>query len=169
MPGNITIKYGTSGNYTCTLASLATDTNLLVGRQTTVVSNTTTLADDYLVSGKIKCGTTPTVAKQIEVWVFGDIDTAGTYQDAFAGTDAGRTISFANLKPLEMRNVATWVLDSGATTGSVMYFNNISLKGLFGYVPGNHGLWVVHNTVAALDATGGSHVLSYTPVFNQYT
>ena len=169
MAGNITLKYGTAANYTISLASLATDTNLLVGRQSTVVDNTSVLADDYLVSGKIKCGTTPTVAKQIEVWAFGDIDIASTYQDAFTGTDAGRTISFANLKPVEMRNVATWVLDSGATTGSYMYFNNVSLKSLFGSIPGHHGLFVVHNTAVNLDSTAGNHVLSYVPVFSQYT
>lgn len=168
MAGNITLKYGTPGSYTCTLNSLASDTNLLAGRQSAAIDNTSALADDYLVSGKIKCGTSPTTGKQIEVWVFGDIDIAGTYQDAFTGSDANRSVSFANLKPVEMRSVATWVLDSGATTGSFMYFNNLSLKSLFGYIPGHHGLWVVQNTGAALDASAGG-ALVYVPVYWQYT
>lgn len=169
MAGDIKIKYGTSSTYTQGLASLASSTTLVAGWQTTVVDNTSTLADDYLVSGKITCGTTPTTGKQIEVWAFGDINTAGAYQDNFGASSASVSVSFANLKPVEMRSVATWVLDSGATTGSVMYFNNVSLKSLFGYVPGHHGLWIVQNTAVNLDATAGNHVLNYTPVFWQYT
>lgn len=167
MAGDIKLKYGTAANYTCSLNALATDANLLVGRQSTVIDNTSVLADDYLISGKIKVGTSPTAAKQIEIWAFGDIDIASTYQDAFTGTDAGRTVRTANQKPMEMRLVATLVEDTNAT-GDVWYFNNVSLKSLFGYVPGHHGLWVVHNTGVNLDASAGG-TLSYVPVFWQYT
>jgi hypothetical protein len=166
MAGNITVKYGTAANYTITLTSLASDTSLLAGRQSTTVVNSAN-ADDYLVSGKVKCGTSPTTGTMIQIWSFADIDNAGTYQDAFTATDANRAVSFANLKPVEMKSVSTWVLDSGATTGSFMYFNNISLKSLYGYMPGNHGIWVVHNTGVALDASAGG-TISYLPVFWQY-
>jgi hypothetical protein len=165
--GDIKLRYGTAASYTISLNSLASSSTLLVGRQSTVVDNTSALADDYLVSGKIKTGTNPSAGAQIEVWAFGDIDLAGGYQSPFGASDAGVTISQPNLKPLQMRNLAVWSLDSGIATGAFMYFNNVSLKSLFGYVPGHHGIFVTQNTGAALDGSAGG-TISYAPVYWQY-
>lgn len=165
--GNLILKYGTPGTYTCSMNALASDANLLVGRQSTVVDNTSVLADDYLISGRNKVGTSPTAAKQIEHWAFGDVDNAGTYLGAFTATDAGRTIRTANQKPMIMRNIATMLEDTNAT-GDLWEYWNVSLKSVLGYVPGHHGIWVVHNTGVNLDASAGGTIW-YIPVFWQYT
>jgi hypothetical protein len=169
MAGLIQVDYLSTANPANGLASLASDTNLLAGWQTTVVSNTVNLCDDYLISGSIKTGTSPSSGTRIEVWAFGDIDFASTYLGGFTGSSASRSITFANLKPLLMVPICTWFLDSGVATGSVMTFANISLKGRFGYIPGHHGLWIVQSTGAALDSTAGNHVLTSTGIGWQYT
>jgi hypothetical protein len=169
MAGNIPIRYVVTSHPANGLASLASDANLLAGWQTAVVDNTVNLCDDYLWSATIKLGTSPTAAKQIEAWVFEDTDFAGTYLGGFGATSAGLTLAFANQKPLLMRNVTTWILDSGVATGSLFLFVNFSIKSLLGYVPGHHGLWFVHNTGAALDSTAGNHVITATGIGWQYT
>lgn len=171
MAGNLFTKYGTAGTFTKALASLASDTNLLAGWQTATIDNTTGGSapyDDYVLGGKIKVGTSPTSGKQIEVWAFCSVDTSSTMVDAFGTTSALRSAQTANQKPMEMRNVATMVLDTG-TTGVTYYFAGVSLRSLFGSVPAQFGLWVVHNTGVNLDSTEASHALYYVPVEGQYT
>ena len=57
---DLKLAYGTASDVTITLASLATDANLLTGRESAAIDNTSALVLDYLVSGKITTGTTPT-------------------------------------------------------------------------------------------------------------
>lgn len=46
--GDTKLAYGSSSNLTITLASLATDSSLLTGRESTEVDNTTNKYIDYL-------------------------------------------------------------------------------------------------------------------------
>ena len=59
------IGYNADAALTFTLASLASSASLVAGRESTAVDNGTTLAVDYLVSGKITTGTSPTANKTI--------------------------------------------------------------------------------------------------------
>ena len=45
---DLKLAYGTASDVTITLASLASDTNLLTGRESTAVDNTSSLVLDYL-------------------------------------------------------------------------------------------------------------------------
>lgn len=161
--GDTKIAYGSSSNLTMTLASLASDTNLLAGRESTEVDNTTNKYVDYLLSGKITTGTSPTTAKIIEVHVVGLLDDS-TYPDVFDGTDSNETISTAGTKAGITRLAAS--IDTTATSDQGYWFGPVSVAALFGGVmPKKFVVFVVHNTAVALNATGGNHQITVTPVY----
>lgn len=162
---DVKVAYGSSAAYTITLASLATSASLIIGRESTAISNTSNLYDDYLVGGKITGGTTPTVDKEIEISVYGSYADAPTYPDVLDGTDSDETFASINAKRAAVAVIERLFVD--ATTARVYAFNPRGIKQAFGgYIPKSHGIFVSHNTVAALHATGGNHEIQYTPVFN---
>lgn len=151
-----------SAALTITLASLASDTNLLAGRESNAVDNTSNMDVDHLVSGTIMTGTSPTAGAKIEVWAYASMKTASgtpTYPDVLDGTDSNETITSANVKNPMLRLVAVLTVDS--TSNRAYYFAPVSIAQLFGGMPKFWGLFVVHNTSAALNATGGNHVIEY--------
>lgn len=155
--------YGTASDATITLASLASDTNLLAGRESAEIVNTSTLALDYLVSGKITTGTTPTTARQIEVWAVGSWD--GTlWPDVFDGTESAETVTSADIKASVCRLVA--VMATSATSNVAYHFGPVSIASAFGGVcPPKFVLFVTHNTAVALNATAGNHQIRLLPCF----
>lgn len=164
MSSNVKTAYGTSTAITITLASLASDTNLLAGRSSVLVDNTVNLYLDYLLSGLITEGTSPTVGTFIEIWVAGALTPTPTWGDVLAGTDANKTITSLNVKYGYLKLVEVITVD--ATTARGYYFGPFSIASLFGgQCPTQWELFVVHNTGVALNATGGNHVIQYTPVF----
>lgn len=161
---DIKTKYPSTSSValTLTLASLASDTNLLAGRESTAVDNTTNLDVDHMLSGMITTGTTPTVSRTIEVWVYASFKTASgtpTYPDVLDGTDSNETIVSTNVKNSALRLAAAITVD--ATSDRAYYFAPVSIAALFGSMPKFWGAFVVHNTAVALNATGGNHVLEY--------
>lgn len=156
MAADIKIKYPATGTVaiTCTTASLASDTNLLAGRASTAVDNTTNLDLDHLVSGAIRTGTSPTVGTLIEVWAYSYTSIASgtpTYADSITGTDANKTMTSANVKYGALRLVASLTVDN--TTGRDYFIAPTSIAQLFGgSLPPFWGLFVVHNTAVALNA-----------------
>ena len=154
-----TISYGTSTALTMTPASLASDTNLIAGRQSTVIDNTSDLAIDALVGGKVTTGTGPTTAKQIEVWAFGSYD--GTTYGAGAGaTDA----NFSPTGEKTLMSLLT-IIPTDATSDHTYEWGPFSVAQAFGGVmPKKWGIFIVHNTGVALNATAGNHEVKYTPV-----
>jgi len=156
-----------SGAFTISLASLASST-ARVGRQSTLL-DFAALGNplDILIGGKIKLGTTPTVSKTVQIWGFGTFNDAYDLPDVFGASDAAATLTSDNvwyagaMQPLAQ-------MTSDATTGLVLYFGPVSLRLKMGweFLPKKAGIWVVHDTVAVLDATGGSHVISYQPVYS---
>lgn len=154
-------RYGSSAAMTITLGSLANDsTNLLAGRQSTVVDNTTNLWLDYLIAGFIKAGTSPTVNTTIEVWAFATADDTPTYPDVLGAADAAVTLTSANVKNTALRPVAFITVD--ATSNRIYPIAPISLANIFGYVPKYWGIVVINGSGVALNASGSS--ISYTPV-----
>lgn len=147
-----------------TLTTLASDTNLLAGRQAVHIDNSSSLDLDHILGGYIKLGTSPTVSKSVEVWAYTIVKSASgtrTWPDVFVdNSDSAKTITSANIKASGMlRLVAS--MTSDATTGLVLPFSGVSVKSLFGSMPAYYGLFVTHNTAVALDATGTNHYIGY--------
>jgi hypothetical protein len=157
------LAYGTASDVTITLASLASDTNLLTGRESATIDNTTALALDYLVSGKVTAGTSPTAARSIEVWAVGSWD--GTnWPDVFDGTESAETITSADIKASICRYVAQ--MATANTSDRVYPFGPVSLAAQFGgTLPPKIVLFVTHSTGVNLNSTAGNHQIRIQPVF----
>lgn len=155
-----TINYGTSAAKTATLASLATDANLLVGRTTNAIDNTSELAVDYSVYFKITTGTTPTTLKVIEIWAAMSED--GTnYAGGNGGTDAGKTHT------AETKACMVLVASIGTNGSSNLAYEVVvpSLAAILGgAMPRKVSFFIVHNTGVNLNSTSGNHVVSATPI-----
>lgn len=164
---DIKANYPAASDATITLASLASDTNLLQGRESSEVVNTSNLYLDYLISGKITTGTTPTASRVIEIWAVGSWD--GTnWPDVFDGTDSAETITSADIKNSVCRLVASMVVSA---TSNVTYpFGPVSLASLFGgVVPPKFSFFVTHSTVAALNATASNQQIRIQPYYETVT
>lgn len=164
---DIKFFYGTASDATITLASLASDTSLLTGRESTAVDNTSSLVLDYLISGKITSGTSPTASRSIEVWAVGSWD--GTnWPDVFDGTESAETITSADIKASICRLVAA--MATSATSNVSYHFGPVSLASLFGgVVPPKFVIFVTHSTAVSLNSTAGNHQIRLQPVYQTIT
>lgn len=150
--------YGTTTAMTITLASLASDTSLVAGRQSAVVANGTDDAIDALVGGKVTTGTSPTASRQIEVWLFGSYDDS-EYSGGAGASDAALTPDTKTLLKL------LTIIPTVNTSDKAYRFGPFSVAQAFGGVmPENWGVYIVHNTGVNLNSTGGNHEVYYTPV-----
>lgn len=150
--------YGTTTAMTITLASLASDTNLVAGRQSTVVSNGTDDAIDALVGGKVTTGTSPTASRQIEVWLFGSYDDT-EYSGGAGASDAALTPDAKGLLKLLQ------IIPTVNTSDKAYRWGPFSVAQAFGgTMPENWGVYIVHNTGVNLNSTAGNHEVVYTPV-----
>lgn len=167
MATDLKVKYPASNADTTALtiglASLASDTNLLAGRESTAVDNTTNVDLDHLLSGVIRVGTTPTVNTTIEIWVYAAAKIASgtpTYPDVLDGTDSNETITSRNVLFSSCILAKTITVDS--TSDRDYFIAPISIAALFGgALPPQWGVFIVHNTAAALNSTAGNHYLHY--------
>lgn len=164
---DVKLFYGTASDVTITLASLASDTNLLTGRESTAIDNTSSLVLDYLVSGKITAGTSPTASRSIEVWAVGSWD--GTnWPDVFDGTDSGETITSADIKSSVCRLLAA--MATANTSDRTYHFGPVSLAAAFGgVVPPKVVVFVTHSTGVNLNSTSGNHQIRLQPVYQTVT
>jgi hypothetical protein len=160
---DIKIAYGSAFDLTITLASLASDTNLLDGRESAAIDNTTDKMLDYLISGKITTGTSPTVSRSIQIWAVASFD-GTSWPDVFDGTDSAELISLANVKNSSVCRLVD-ELSTTATSNEDYYFAGVSIARLFGSVPPKFVLFVTHNTGANLNSTAGNHVIRVQPVY----
>jgi hypothetical protein len=156
--GDFKIVYAANQVMTITLASLATDANLLTGREGTAIDNTTTLYDDFLLDGKITVGTTPTTAKEIRIYVVGLFGDA-SWPDVFDGTDSAETVSQVGVRDSACKLAA--VMATVATSDQGYPFGPISVAALFGgTLPKKFAVFVTHNTAVNLHATAGNHYVN---------
>src|SRR5215475_587318 len=155
-----TPTYGSIVTHTIGIASLASDTNLLAGRQGTAIDQIgTDDAIDALVGGLITTGTSPTASKQIEVWAYGSYDGGTTYDDAITGTDGNITLV---VKPC-LRLLT--VIPTNATSNQAYRWGPYSIAQAFGgIIASKWGIFIVHNTGVALNATAGNHNVKHYPV-----
>lgn len=164
---DVKANYPSASDVTITLASLASDTNLLTGRESTAVDNSSNLYLDYLVSGKITTGTSPTTAKSIQVWAVGSWD-GTTWPDVFDGTDSAETITTANHKNSVCRFLAEMATD--ATSNQTYHFGPVSVASAFGGVlPPKFVLFVTHNTAVNFNSTAGNHQIRLQPYYETVT
>lgn len=142
-------KFGSSTALTITLASLASSA-AGVGRQSTIVDNTTNRYRDVLLYIKIKQGTSPTGSRSVKVYGIRDDNNATNHRTDGAGAiDAGLTVLNAPLIGVGMNK-------SSPATGDLIY-----IECLFHRPGPKWGIAIVHDTGVALDATGGNHWARY--------
>ncbi len=159
----VKIEYGASAALTITLASLATSSTLLVGRQSTAIDNATDKYLDFLVGGKITTGTSPTANKQIEILAFGSLNDTPLYPDTLGAADAGVTLTNTGNKLAVVIPLVT--IPTTSSSNITYFFGPFSLAKLFGAMPKKWGIFVTHNTGADLHATGSNHALYFVPVY----
>ena len=164
MPNSILWKYGTSTTITAAIASLASDTNLLAGIESSTIDNTTDGFEDIILSGKVTVGTSPTASKQIEIWLI-PWD-SNTWPDCFDGTSSSETITSSDIKAAICKAVA--IMPTNNTSDRTYSFTGVSAKQVCGGVlPSKFVLFIVHNTGVALNATAGNHEFRYQGVYPQ--
>lgn len=158
------ISYATATDATITLASLATDINLLSGRESTAIDNTTARNLDILISGKITTGTNPVASRSIEIWATGSWD--GTnWSSPFVGSgDSNRSLTNSASKALICRLVSC--INTDATSNRTYSFGPVSVASIFGGVlPPRMVLFVTHNTGGVLNSTSNNHLIRLQPVY----
>lgn len=143
---------GTPTALTITLASLASSA-VGVGRQSTLVDNTTDLFLSLEIFLNIMVGTTPTAQSLIYIYLIRQNNAGTPIADDSAGTtDAGITIINAQL---------IGVIAVPATTSNTPYKKSIDVT-FTGVIPAKWGIAVVNASGVALNATGGNQVASFT-------
>jgi len=147
MANEIKDKFTSSAALTITIASLASST-AGVGRQSTIVDNSTTRYQKIKVFAQIKLGTSPSANTAVYLYALRG-DQNGYRTDNAGASDAALTVLNAPLLGI-MR------AKSSPSTGDVLYgdFDMIT--------PGlEWGVCIVQDTGAALDATAGSHFIHW--------
>lgn len=160
---NIKLALAASAAYTITLASLATSSTWLTGRESDSVSNASNLYLEYGIGGKITTGTTPTIDTEIRIYVVGSTNDTPSWPDVFDGTDSAETVTNAEL----LAAMALFAsLTSSATSNIAVPIPFGGISYLFnGVLPTAHVLYVAHATAVNLNSTGGNHVISGTGAY----
>lgn len=150
--------YGTTSAMTITLTGLATAANLDVGRQSSIVDNTSDDAIDALVGGKVTTGSSPTASRQIEVWAFGIYDDT-EYSGGAGASDAALTPDTKYVMRLLQ------VIPTVNTSDKAYRWGPHSIAAAFdGVMPEKWGIWITHNTGVNLNSTAANHEIYQTPV-----
>lgn len=161
---DVKTAYGTSTAFTITLASLASSSTLLTGRQGTAISNSTNLYLDYFISALITTGTTPTASKQINLWMIAAQNDTPAWPDAFGGTDAGVTAGSSDILGLCGALHSTVTTSSSSNIGYP--FKMTSLASMFGGIcPRNFIPFVTHSTAVNLNSTAGNQYVTSLGVY----
>ena len=157
-------NYGTKTTIAVTLASLASSSSFLGGRESTLVDNSTDKFVDAQVKGKITVGTTPTANTNINIYVWGsDTSPASEAIDALDGTNSDETLT--NSGVLNQLRLAASISVPAATSDITYPIQPFTIAQNFGGVlPKFWGLFVAHNTGVALNSTGGNHEFTYTGI-----
>lgn len=148
------VAYGTRVALTITLASLGNGAY----RESTEVDNTSTLAIDGFLHGKITMQTA-TNGNTVTIYVSGSDGTTARPGN-LTGTDstitpAGEQSQFEIARIIPVDNTANHAYE----------FFVGSIAALFGGVmPKKFSVIVLNGSGAALNATGGNHEINYTPI-----
>lgn len=161
---SLKVAYGTTANLTISPASLATSSTWLAGTESDAVDNTSNLYLDYLLSGKITVGTTPTASTEIRIYVVAPLDDT-TWPDVFDGTSSAETVTSAGVGSAFLKLAAVLPVDA-TTSDRAYYFGPVSVAQLYGgSMPRKFVVFVTHNTGVNLNSTGGNHQITVVPVY----
>lgn len=161
--GDLKAGWGADSALTITLASLASSTGLVAGRESTSYDNSTAKDPDVLVSGKVTTGTSPTASKSIEVWIVAPIEDTPTWPDVFDGTDSAETATGRNVLFGSAKLGA--VIASDNTSDRTYAIAPFSVAALFGgHMPKQFSVFVVHDTGVNLNSTAGNHAIYVQPI-----
>jgi len=151
MANEIKDKFSASAALTITLASLASST-AGVGRQSTLVDNSSARYGELVVYVKITVGTTPTANTPIYVYLIrSDNDGTDHRTDGAGASDAALTVNNAPL---------LGVIMVPATTSDTAYYGEFSTRP-YGAVGPEWGIAIVQSTTVNLNSTGGNHWVRY--------
>lgn len=152
----ITPGYGSAVSLACTTTALASDGNLLAGRQSAIANNTTDLAVDTILEGTIATSGTIT-AGTIELWAFASIDNTNFTGGASSAGDANLSLPTTGMKAL-MQKLDAISVDTTARTYVIGPYSVANAFG--GTMPAYWGFFVVHNLGSGVLTT----TLKYLPV-----
>lgn len=141
------LTFGTPTAFAITLASLATST-AGVGRQATMIDNSTNGYLGAQINGYIKQGTSPTGNKSVGIYLLRSDGTRRT--DNAGASDAGITLYNAEC-------LGRFYNKAAPSTGDVIYVDC--------HIPFLGKEWtiaLVHDTAVNLDSTEGNHSLYWT-------
>ena len=137
-----TIKPSTYANsiaITFSVASLASTTaDPPAGRESNEVDNSSNLYEDAIVYYEIKGGTTPTVSKTGNLYVWAaDYDGTTVKRPAgITGVDGNLTLSYAGAQGTQLKPLASFVFN--ATTGTVYKQGGLSVCQALGQIGRAH-------------------------------
>lgn len=151
------IQHDAATTDTMTLASLASSSTLVAGRESTAVTHEDNEIDS-LIGGKIKTSASVTAGTQIEIWAQGSYD--GT---SFSGGATGSDAAFTPNEKSLLRLVT--IIPISVTTAQTYVWGPFSIAAIFGgTLPRKTGITVIQNSGQVLDSTGGNHEVKRTPV-----
>ena len=152
---NRKLNYGTRAAVTITLASLAN----AAYRESNEIDNSSTLAIDAMLAGKVTTGTSPTTATSITIYVSASDGTTARPGN-LTGSDAGVTPAGEQTQWEIGRIIA---VDN--TSNHTYEWCIPSVAALFGGIlPKKYSVVVLNSSGVALNATGGNHELNVTPI-----
>lgn len=172
MAGDLKLKYGTSTAFTQTnLDGVASSATWVAGWTSGSVNNTSTLAEDYLISGQFQAESSGLAAGEIRVYAYAAFNDTPTWPDVFsAGTEG--TEGTATIHDTEVRDgafVLLWACTTDTTASRFYPMPPRSIAAAFGQVPPYFAIFATQSTGAALETTGDPNVVWYVPVLRQYT
>jgi hypothetical protein len=152
-------KFGTNGQtITISLGSLGNNS----ARESTYIDNGTNLFLDALVGVRVRSNSSGTSSTgSVLVYAYGTINGGSNYTEGATGSDAAITLT----SPTNLRLVGVINVVANSTTYSAGPFSVATAFG--GTLPERWGVVIENRSGAALDATGGNHVVLYQGVLAQ--
>jgi len=165
--GDLKMAYGTATAFTQThLDGLASDTNHLGCWESNSVDNSSSLYEDYLISGKFQVESSELAVGEIRVYVVAAMEPGTpTWPDVFDGTESAETMTDAEIRDGFCKLGAVMVTDTGAS--DVYYFGPFSVASLFGGVcPQKFVVVVTQSTAQALETTDDPNQVYYQGIYH---
>jgi hypothetical protein len=164
--GDVTTEYGSTTSLTVTALNggIASSATWVAGWTSGTIDNTSTKAQDYLITGSFVVESASVVAGQIRVYIYASYD--GTnWPDIFSagteGTEGTATVHDANI--LNGHLELLWATDNDTTASQVYPMPPRSVARVFGgIVPKKFAIFVTQSTGTTLETSGNR--MEYTPI-----
>lgn len=160
---DLKLAYAGDAAFTITLASLATSSTFVAGREATAISNAGNKYLDYDIAGQVTTGTSPTASTEIRLYGIKPINDTPTWAGGFDGSDsagAPTNVNVLNSLPL------LWATNV-ATSSNVVYpiINALTIAQVWGVVPDLFSVYLAHSTAVNLNSTGSNHEINYRGIY----